>query len=517
MIRILLPFFFDIIISKNTFLITYLSIPIYMIQLLLALAVAINNPIIPGFHPDPSICAVDSDYYLVNSSFQYFPGVSIFHSRDLAHWEQIGNVLNRESQLKLKGATSWTGIYAPTIRYNNGTYYMITTNIGNGGNFIVTAKNPRGPWSEPIWLKQQGIDPSLYFENGKCYMVSNPNDHITLCEINPNTGEQLTLSQSIWQGTGGRYPEGPHIYKKDGYYYLLISEGGTEYGHSLTIARSKNIYGPYEGNPNNPILCNQRRITQSCQIQGTGHGDFVQSPDGKWWVVFLAFRTYGGNYHHLGRETFLAPVEWKTGEWPIVNKNGTITSSDFIKSSSGKDTTSIFIQNPDSTKYKQLKNGWRLYAGKSSLTENNRPTFVGERQTDANMSIFYSVSLHNSKSGDEAGLTAYQINDGHYDIAVINNNGKKAIKYRLQIKSVVKEGIVENIKIANARDIKLRLRSDNSKYYLEYSVNGTDFITAASAENALLSSEVVGGFTGIIIGRYCTSPSGDKCYADFIE
>ena len=486
----------------------------------------IDNPIIPGFHPDPSVCRVDSDYYLVNSTFQYFPGVPLFHSRDLLHWKQIGNVLNREEQLPLKGASSWTGIYAPTIRYNNGTFYMITTNIGGEGNFLVTTKNPRGAWSNPVWLKQQGIDPSLYFEDGKCYMVSNPSDHITLCEIDPSTGKQLTESKSIWQGMGGRYPEGPHIYKKDGFYYLLISEGGTEYGHSLTIARSKSIYGPYEGNPANPILCNQRRVTQSCQVQGTGHGDFVQSPDGKWWVVFLAFRTYGGNYHHLGRETFLLPVEWKEGEWPVVNGNGTMSENSYVSLKGGsqeqkalypfgKGEGFVYLQNPDSAKYDLLKNGIRLCASKSSLAENDRPTFIGERQTSANIDYSSTVSLKKSKAGDEAGLTAYQINDGHYDIALANENGRQVIKCRFQIKSVVKEEVFDNAEIAKAKEITLRLRSDGSKYYLEYALNSGSFITVASAETFLLSSEVVGGFTGVILGKYCTSPTDDKFFADF--
>jgi alpha-N-arabinofuranosidase len=200
-----------------------------------------RNPVIGGFHPDPSICRVGNDYCLVNSSFQYFPGVPIFHSTDLVHWQQVGNVLTRPSQLPLKGASSWLGIYAPTLRYHDGTFYMITTNVGNGGNFIVTATRPEGPWSEPVMLQQQGIDPSLFFEDGKCYMVSNPDNTIMLCEIDAKTGRQLTPSRPIWQGMGGRYPEGPHIYKKDGYYYLLISEGGTELAHHLTIARSKDI------------------------------------------------------------------------------------------------------------------------------------------------------------------------------------------------------------------------------------------------------------------------------------
>lgn len=285
---------------------------------LMALAQSIN-PVIPGFHPDPSVCRVGDKFYLVNSSFQYFPGVPVFESSDMQHWTQIGNVLDRPSQLQLKGATSWQGIYAPTIRYNDGIYYMITTNVGNGGNFMVTASDPRGPWSEPMWLEQQGIDPSLYFENDVCYMVSNPDNTIMLCEIDPRTGGQLTESKPIWRGTGGRYPEGPHIYKKDGYYYLLISEGGTEIAHKLTIARSKNIYGPYEGCPDNPIFTHCCMAAQTSQIQGTGHGDFVQGADGRWWLSFLAFRFIGGSYHHLGRETFVLPVEWPEGGWPVVN------------------------------------------------------------------------------------------------------------------------------------------------------------------------------------------------------
>ena len=283
-----------------------------------AVAALLLNPILPGFHPDPSVVAVGEDYYLVNSSFHYFPGVPIYHSRDLQNWEQIGNVLDRPSQLPLKEATSWLGIYAPTLRYHDGTFYLITTNVGNGGNFMVTSRDPSGPWSDPVWLEQQGIDPSLYFEEGKCFMVSNPGGVITLCEIDPSTGATLSPSKALWTGTGGRFPEGPHIYKHDGWYYLLISEGGTELAHRLTVARSRDIYGPYESNPANPIFTHCSAAGQESNIQGTGHADFFQAADGSWWTVFLAYRRFGGDYHHLGRETFLAPVTW-SGGWPVVN------------------------------------------------------------------------------------------------------------------------------------------------------------------------------------------------------
>ena len=238
--------------------------------------VELQNPIISGFSPDPSVVAVGEDYYLVNSTFHYFPGVPVYHSRDLLNWQQIGNVLDRPSQLPLEQATASLGIYAPTIRYHDGTFYMITTNVGGGGNFMVTAGNPAGPWSDPVWLEQQGIDPSLYFEDGKCYMVSNPDNTITLCEIDPLTGATLSPGKALWKGTGGRFPEGPHIYKKDGWYYLLISEGGTELAHKLTVARSRHIYGPYEANPANPIFTHCSLAAQESNIQGTGHGDMFR-------------------------------------------------------------------------------------------------------------------------------------------------------------------------------------------------------------------------------------------------
>ncbi|MBN2174226.1 MAG: glycoside hydrolase family 43 protein, partial [Bacteroidales bacterium] len=188
-----------------------------------------KNPVIPGFHPDPSICKSGDNFYLVTSSFEYFPGVPIFRSKDLVNWEKIGHCLTRPSQLNLDKCRASGGIYAPTIRYHDGTFYMITTNVSGKGNFIVHTKDPAGEWSDPVWLKQGGIDPSLYFEDNKCYLTSNPANCIYLSEINPLTGEQLSESKAIWNGTGGRYPEAPHIYKKDGWYYLLISEGGTEY------------------------------------------------------------------------------------------------------------------------------------------------------------------------------------------------------------------------------------------------------------------------------------------------
>ncbi len=463
------------------------------------------NPIIPGFHPDPSICRVGNDFYIVNSSFQYFPGVPIFHSQDLQHWEQIGNVLNRQSQLPLKDATSWLGIYAPTLRYHNGTYYMITTNVGNGGNFMVTATDPRGPWSEPLWLEQQGIDPSLLFEGEKCYMVSNPDNTITLCEIDPKTGRQLTKSRPIWQGMGGRYPEGPHIYKKDGYYYLLISEGGTELAHSITMARSRNIYGPYEPNPLNPILTHCNMKGQGSQIQGTGHGDLVQDQKGQWWLAFLAYRHYNGSYHHLGRETFLAPVEWPEGGWPVVNggqpiepvQRQPISVRDEFDGPLGPEW--VFMQNPDSTYYKMRNGKLRLIGSTYDLKANHTPTFIGRRQESAKFTFDTKMSFYDFGPNDEAGICVYQIQDGFVQACMQNSGNNHFVTLRLNLKNV-------NVQLASkkvsALQLWLRVSSDSKNYQFYYSTDGSNYQHLGDVDCSLLSTETAGGFTGVTLGLY---------------
>ena len=484
-----------------------------------------HNPIIPGYHPDPSICRVGDDFYLVNSSFQYFPGVPIYHSKDLVNWELIGNVLDRESQLPLKGASSWLGIYAPTIRYHDGVYYMITTNVGNGGNFMVTATDPRGPWSEPLWLEQQGIDPSLWFENGKCYMVSNPDNTITLCEIDPKTGKQLTPSKALWQGTGGRYPEGPHIYKKDGWYYLLISEGGTEIAHRLTIARSRNIYGPYVGAPNNPILTHCNIKGQSNQIQATGHGDFVQAPDGSWWIVFLAYRNFGGNYHHLGRETYLAPVEWKAGQWPVINGGEPVDTLMNLKPLGEVQQSQkrhirtefdqplgpewVYIQNPDSSKYIHHDNWLQMICSRGSLTKNDRPTFLGRRQESPGMTATTFVDFVEGLPNDEAGLAVYQIHDGYASICLLPSTGKTKVAVKCRMKSV--ESMMATAEI-DGFAAHLRIRSNGDFYMFEYSEDGKTFKTLATLDSPLLSTEVVGGFTGAVIGLYAVENNFSEAY-----
>ena len=219
-----------------------------------------TNPIIPGFYPDPSICRVGEDYYLVTSSFEYFPGVPIFHSRDLIHWRQIGHCLTTATQLPLAQAGSSKGIFAPTLRYHAGRFYMVTTNVSVGKHFYVSTDDPAGQWSEPIWIDQSGIDSSLFFDDdGTVYFTWTKLNGIYQAEIAIQTGELKHEPQLIWKGTGGRYPEAPHLYKINGSYYLMIAEGGTEYGHMETIARAESPWGSFQPCPHNPILTHRNQ------------------------------------------------------------------------------------------------------------------------------------------------------------------------------------------------------------------------------------------------------------------
>lgn len=263
-----------------------------------------NNPILGGFYPDPSICRVGEDFYLVNSSFGYAPGIPIFHSRDLAHWEQLGNVLERDTQLRLDHQEISRGIFAPTIRYHDGVFYVITTNVSYGGTFLVTASDPAGPWSDPYELGEgaAGIDPSLFFDDdGRCYYVGtrpNPDGtrydgdwEIWVQELDLDAMRLVGGSMAIWKGAAKHaiWPEGPHLYKKDGYYYLLIAEGGTELAHSICMARSRQLFAWFEGCPRNPVFTH-RHLGHNYPVICAGHGDLFDDSDGNWYLVLLASR-----------------------------------------------------------------------------------------------------------------------------------------------------------------------------------------------------------------------------------
>jgi len=504
---------------KRIFLIILASLLLFQSSPLKA-ADGYKNPIIPGYYPDPSVCRVGDDYYLVNSSFAYFPGVPIFHSKDLINWEQIGYCLTRDSQLPLPNAGVSGGIYAPTIRYNNGYFYMITTNVTKGGNFIVYTKDPASEWSEPIYVKQGGIDPSLYFEGDKCYLVSNPNG-IVLSEIDIKTGALLSSPVTIWRGTGGRHPEGPHIYKINDWYYLMIAEGGTEMGHKETIARSRSIAGPYESNPNNPILTQFDMKSQRSPIQGTGHADLVQAKDGSWWLVFLGFRPID-KHHFLGRETFMAPVEWNSDGWPVVN-NGESIQIDMKHQTlplvpvAAKDSIEQFnenklpfewnyLRNPKLSSYSltQHKGFLRLIADTVSLDDLASPTFVCRRQQHFDFKAETKMLFSSKTNGDIAGLTVFMSNRFHYDLVLEKSGPKNILKLILHVGEI---NHVQKAIALNTSMIYLRVTGDKSMYYFWYSLDGKQYNYLSKADTRLLSTETAGGFTGMMIGMFGQSVS----------
>ena len=502
-----------------------------------------HNPVIPGYYPDPSVCAVGDDFYLVNSTFQYFPGVPVWHSKDLIHWEQIGNVLDRASQVDLSVGGASSGIFAPTIRHHNGKFYMITTNInmlftGKPGNFIVTADKPEGPWSEPTFIEGvNGIDPSLYWEDGRMYVCWSAMNNISLAELDPVSFKMIGQPRNIWDGDGDSSPEGPHIYKKDGYYYLLIAEGGTEMGHKVNIARSRNIDGPYTSNPSNPILTQKRRESASSLLQGAGHPDLVQASDGSWWMVYLAFRTSAGKQlHTLGRETCLAPVRWDTNAWPVVNGNGMVdvtmnvpTLPQVTMSQPASRTTFkngqklgfewIYINNPIESNYSYSKNQLQLKASSTPLDDPNKtPTFVAKRQTDINCVVTTKLALADAKGGDRAGLSVYMDPKGHYDVALVSEADGSCyveLSYRLGAMKHVEK----RVKLNKKKAVQLRVEATNALYSFSYSTDGKTFEKLGSMDTYFLATETLGGFTGVVFGLFAEGREGTKasCNVDWFD
>ncbi|WP_100407592.1 glycoside hydrolase family 43 protein [Bacillus solitudinis] len=498
-----------------------------------------NNPVITGFHPDPSICRVGDDFYLVTSSFEYFPGVPIFHSKDLVNWEQIGYCLERSSQLDLSHAKSSLGIFAPTLRYHNGRFYMITTNFTIKKNFIVSSEKPEGPWSDPVMLDWPGIDPSLLFCDDKVYLTgtqdifSSETVGIYQAELNVDTGDILTERKLIWEGTGGAYPEGPHLYKINGLYYLMVAEGGTDYGHSVTVARSQQPYGPFESHPSNPILTHRG---SNSPIQATGHADLIQYSDGSWWTVFLGIRPapvpFSGSHHHLGRETFLAPVDWTEDGWPVIGSKvalemdaRTLTLNEAVSWKSKDDfnettldVTWNYLRNPYEENYSlTAKPGYlTLYGSAVSLNEIDSPAFVGRRQQHFNCKISTLLEYSPCFEGEEAGLTVYINERFHYEIALGIRSGKKKVFVRRKIGSLWK---VESEHDYTHNRIILSVHADAKNYTFGYIVDG-EMIELGMGECFLLSSEVAGGHTGVYVGIYATG-NGQKdttpAYFDWFE
>ena len=478
-----------------------------------------TNPVIPGFHPDPSVCRVGEEYFLVASSFTYFPGVPIFRSSNLVDWTQIGNVLDRPSQLDLADTDTFSsgGVFAPTLRHRDGRFWMITTTLGARGLFMffVTAEDPAGPWTDPVFVPLVGIDPDLAWDDeGNCW-VHYSAAGIRRCRIDDRRGEVLEGPDPTWSGTGSAHPEAPHLYERDGVWYLLIAEGGTERGHAVSIARGPAPIGPWESCPSNPIL--SHRSTDR-PIQNTGHADIVDAPDGSSWAVLLGVRPAGitPQFHVLGRETFLTAVEWVDG-WPRVapveldmdrrppGAGDATTSSkryEFDEPALGPEW--LALRRPPTAFTSLEPPTGLLIDGASSSLDDPEASYVGIRQQHPRCRARTEVVT--AHDGD-AGLAVIMDNTAHYDVAVVGTT----IVARLRL-----DTIRSTLGEAPRPDgpVVLRIETDDhpsgpDTVRLGFEV-GDEFHQLAELDGRYLSTEVQGGFIGRTIGVFATG-----CIAEF--
>ncbi len=529
-----------------------------------------DNPVLAGFYPDPSICRVDSDYYLVNSTFSYFPGITVFHSRDLVHWTLIGYVLDRREQLDLEGQGVSRGIFAPAIRYHNGLFYVTCTLVDIGGNFVATAKNPAGPWSNPVWLRQvDGIDPSLFFDDDdKAYIIYNsvaPDDkplydgHRTL-RIREFDAVNLKVSGDervlVDGGTDIRkkpvWIEGPHIFKVNGSYYLIAAEGGTAENHSEVVFKSQDVLGPYVPYENNPILT-QRDLDPNRKnpITCTGHADFVQLPSGAWWAVFLGCRPYEDDCYNTGRETFLAPVTW-INTWPVINSGyrevqysyplpakpvvqahyiplgGNFTYRDnFDGAALGLSWE--FLRTPHEQWYSltERRGYLTMRVRPQTCAGVSNPSFLGHRQQHLKGSASAKMDFVAGNENEKAGIVVFQNERRFYYLCKSVVDGHPVVQLYRSVDSVQHENELELITSRTLREtsgpstILLKIEALGNKYAFSYASGSEEWVPLLSGVDAwYLSTKEAGEFVGCMYALYATSlghPSSSSAYYDWFE
>lgn len=465
-----------------------------------------TNPILPGFHPDPSICRVGQDYYLVTSTFEYFPGLPIYHSQNLADWRLIGHGISRPEQLTLSTQQpNAFGLYAPTLRYINDRFYLVCTNVGGNqgaeGNFLIWTDNIYGEWSEPIWLDTPGIDPTLFVDDdGQTYYLGTHKD-IYVRTIDLETGI-LGERHSIWTGSGAADPEGPHLYKKDGFYYLLISEGGTSYGHMLTMARSPSLIGLYEACSNNPVMTNR---STNLPLQAAGHADLVQDPMGEWWAVCLAVRPISYPLRHLlGRETCLLSVDW-SDDWPIFGEEGhlpltvTLPTTATLAVSRKPDYLTLFEWDTDLIQ--QTAQNFTLYPIETGLSDQAKLAAVFQRQTTFDQQFQVTFDCTSLVEGT-AGMTMFLNASHHYDLFIERKQHRQQLVFRRQIGSLWK--VEQEVSYAKAI-VTLGIEADKENYRFYFLDEQLQKQFIGSGETRYLTTEVGGVFTGIMAGCFAST------------
>ena len=511
-----------------------------------------RNPILSGFYPDPSITKVGQDYYLVTSTFSYFPGIPVFHSRDLVGWTQIGNAIDRPGQLDFGKLGLSRGVFAPTIEHHDGLFYILNTCVDCGGNFLITAKDPAGPWSDPVWLPDlaDAIDPSLFVDaEGQAWILNNGppegqpqyEGHRAIWIQRFDIERQVTFGPRSVLVNGGVdistkpiWIEGPHLTYRNGWYYLTCAEGGTAEGHSQVVLRSASPDGPFVAFSGNPILT-QRGLDpgRPDPITSAGHADLVQAADGVWWATFLAVRPYGPDQYNTGRETFLLPVDW-SGEWPIITRPGQVipyqaqrpalpeqpapnipTSGPFeIRDEFDGPALPpywMMMRNPRDVWFDltSTPGALSLKPRPVELGDNGNPSFLGRRQQHQFATAETTMRWDPVSAGDRAGLVALQSDDWWYFLAVACEPSGLAIELRRRGgPDEPADGVVlASVPLASPSDAsRLRIEARADKYDFAYAAEKGDWTTlAAGVDGTILSTKTAGGFVGVVFGPYARS------------
>jgi xylan 1,4-beta-xylosidase len=536
----------------------------------------IRNPVLPGFNPDPSILRVNDDYYIATSTFEWFPGVQIHHSKDLVNWRLLTHPVTRTSQLDMRGNISSSGVWAPCLSYHDGMFYLIYSNVRSYKgpfkdvyNYLITAKNIEGPWSEPIFLNSSGFDPSLFHDDdGKKWFVNMLWDHrkLKLVEANPDDGANedehaaikgcfagIVIQQydpktkklvgpvkNIFQGTKIGLVEGPHIYKRNGFYYLLTAEGGTFYKHAVTMARSKNLFGPYEADPSNPLLTSAGK--PELELQKAGHGSLVETQKGEWYLAHLCGRPFKSKTEPklrcmLGRETAIQKCEWTNDGWLKV-KGGNFPSvmveppalpafefkPESTRDNFDSDTLGVHLNTlriPADPSWLSLKErpGYLRLKGRESLASPHEQSLVARRITSFKCRITTSVEFEPDNFQQMAGLILFYDIQNYFYLRI--SSDEKLGKHLGIVTSdngAYSELRKYEIKLGTQSRYFLKADYDNGSLQFSYSSDEKKWEKIGPSLDATrLSDEYCkdGCFTGTFIGLCCQDLSGTHKHADF--
>lgn len=486
----------------------------------------IKNPIITGFAPDPSIVRVNEDYYIANSTFEWFPGIRLYHSKDLENWTEIAPPITRSSQLNMLGNPNSSGVWAPDITYKDGIFYIVYSDVKskqatwyNVHNYIIWASSIEGPWSEPEYLNSIGFDPSLFHDtDGKTWLVSMREGFkgILIQEFDIQTKQLVGPEHFIFKGTEAGYTEGPHIYKRNNYYYLLTAEGGTGYGHQITVARSKSLFGPYQVMPTGPLLTS--KDTGSASLQKAGHGDLVQDTQGNWYVAYLCSRPVGGHLKSvLGRESALEKIQWNEDEWPRLAQGGH-SPSQAVQKEEVK-YTDPFTSGSLDYGWKRLripfnddislqeKHGWVQLKGRETVFSNFNVSLIARKQEYFNSQVQVDLYFTPEQNEHGAGIL-YMYDNMHFYLLLksLNDDNQLTLslyEYHGQKFNCLAEQYIEDGVMA----LLVKTNSVQAQFYFKN--NGSEPLKIGpKVDVSLLSDEVARGFTGAHFALYCHDRTG---------